>query len=165
MVYKVDHSTHSQQMNSASSSISCFVRIIERSPLFVSISSFIILIRHVSLLGIAWYGSFCVHSSLMQKFLVFKSRWRRFFPVVDRTSVFMMARTRFSESFFPSAMLFRNLRNRLYIDLTICAVSVNGSIRYRCVRLGRSKSNLADTFHDFSSFSKSLDVKSQSGAP
>ena len=157
--------THSQQMNSAMSSISFFVRMVERSPDLASISSLIIWILHVSVIGVASYGSLCVFSSFSQKFSVFNIRCRRLFPVVDLTSVLIVSRTRFREFFFPSAMLFRNFMKRLYTDLTMCGVSVSGSIRYLCVRLERPKSNLTDTFQVFSSFSKFLDVKSQSGAP
>ena len=95
----------------------------------------------------------------------FYIRYRKFFPVVDLTSALMIASTRLKLFLFPSAMLFMNLLNRLYIDLIICCVSVSGSIKHLCVRLGRPNSSLVDTFHVFSNFSKFLDVKSQSGAP
>ena len=105
------------------SSISLPDMFIVFSPHFISINSLAIDNRHRSSSGTSLYGSYTQLPD-------FSRRVRRFFPVVDLTSVSIAPSTRLSAFFLPLATLLMKRMNLLQIDLVTWWVSVSGSMKY-----------------------------------
>ena len=82
-----------------------------------------------------------------------------FLPVVERQSCSTLFKTCRKTNF--------SLRFTLSIkdinDFVMCLVLERGSMKKRCVSLGRSSITLCETFQEFSNFLKHFDVESQRG--
>ena len=86
-----------------------------------------------------------------------------FLPVVERQSCSTLFKTCRKTNFSLRFTLSIKDINRFFNDFVMCLVLERGSMKKRCVSLGRSSITLCETFQEFSNFLKHFDVKSQRG--
>ena len=135
-------------MSSMMSSISLSDRFsITAWPHFTSISSFTILILHLSFGLTGWYTIWATSegtSSEMSSFPVKSKIFLRLEPVVDRQSLLIVCNKIFGKIFFEFSIWDTNPRNRLMRVNFDCLVSASSSKKYQCVWSGSSNINWID---------------------